>query len=82
MRQQVSDRGDAAALPPHVRAMADLWMGLASTEREWLVDLVRRVDAGDLEFAGEVARWAPPADDPGWAMAGDRARYTELIARS
>ena len=62
--------------------MADLWMGLASTEREWLVDLVRRVDAGDLEFAGEEARWAPPADDPGWAMAGDRARYTDLIARS
>jgi DNA-binding PadR family transcriptional regulator len=82
VREQVDGRHDAAGMPPHVRAMADLWMGLAATEREWLVDLVGRVDAGDLELAGEDATWAPPADDPGWTMAHERARYLELIARS
>ncbi|MBM6403104.1 PadR family transcriptional regulator [Phycicoccus sp. CSK15P-2] len=69
--------GDVA--PPHVRAMADLWAGLASTEREWLADLRRRIRAGELDFRGEPERWAPPADDPGWAIARDRERYLSLI---
>ena len=82
VREQVDDERDLSAMPPHVRAMADLWMGMGATEREWLVDLIRRVDAGDLELAGEVGEWAPPDDDPGWTMARERARYVELIKRS
>jgi hypothetical protein len=56
-------------------------MGLGQTEREWLVDLLGRVDRGELELKGEPARWQAPADDPGWQMASDRTRYLELISR-
>jgi DNA-binding PadR family transcriptional regulator len=69
------------AVPPHVRAMADLWLGMGQTEREWLVDLIARLDRGELELRGEPATWQAPADDPGWQMAHDRTRYVELIAR-
>jgi hypothetical protein len=75
---QQDRRGFAAS---HVAAMADLWMGLGATEREWLVDLVRRVDRGDFDLKGEPARWQAPADDPGWQMAADRNRYLELMSR-
>ncbi|HMM96554.1 MAG: helix-turn-helix transcriptional regulator [Micrococcales bacterium] len=81
VRRQVATHGGMEGSPPHVRAMADLWMGLAATEREWLVDLVARVRAGDLDFAGDPPSWAPSADDPGWQMARDRARYVELLGR-
>jgi DNA-binding PadR family transcriptional regulator len=73
---------DMSAVPPHVRAMADLWVGLAATEREWLVDLLARLARGDLDLAGEPATWAPPADDPGWGMERDRERYLRLIRTS
>jgi DNA-binding PadR family transcriptional regulator len=73
---------DMSAVPPHVRAMADLWVGLAATEREWLVDLLARLARGDLDLAGEPATWAPPADDPGWGMERDRERYLRLIRAS
>ena len=66
--------------PPHVRAMADLWMGLAQTEREWLVTTLRRVRAGELDLLGDEPSWAPRDDDPGWDMARDRARYLEMIS--
>jgi DNA-binding PadR family transcriptional regulator len=65
--------------PPHVRAMADLWMGMGQTEREWLVGLLRRVEGGELALRGEPADWQAPADDPGWQMARDRRRYEELL---
>jgi DNA-binding PadR family transcriptional regulator len=81
VREQMDQKRDLSAMPPHVRAMADLWMGLAQTEREWLVDLNRRVGAGDLSLRGEPADWQAPADDPGWQMANDRRRYVELLAR-
>ena len=61
--------------------MADLTSGLSQTEREWLVDLTRRVGAGDLSLRGEPADWQAPADDPGWQMANDLRRYVELLAR-
>lgn len=82
VREQMDQKRDLSALPPHVRAMADLWMGLAQTEREWLVDLVRRVAAGELAMRGEPADWEAPADDPGWQMATDRQRYLELLGRT
>lgn len=78
-REQMEDKSDLSALPPHVRAMADLWMGMGQTEREWLVDLIRRTAAGELDLRGEDTSWQPPSDDPGWQMASDRQRYLRLI---
>ena len=81
VREQMDQKRDLSVMPPHVRAMADLWMGLSQTEREWLVDLTRRVGAGDLSLRGEPPHCQPPADAPGWQMANDRRRYVELLAR-
>ena len=81
VREQLDQHQPLEAMPPHVRSMADLWMGLGQTEREWLVDLVRRVDRGEFELRGEPVTWQAPADDPGWQMAHDRNRYMELISR-
>ncbi|WP_270887254.1 PadR family transcriptional regulator [Pedococcus sp. 5OH_020] len=81
IREQLAQESQLETVPPHVRAMADLWMGLGSTEREWLVDLLGRVAAGAFELRGEPMTWQPPAQDPGWQMAGERQRYAELIAR-
>jgi DNA-binding PadR family transcriptional regulator len=78
-REQVDQ--DLSAVPPHVRALADLWLGLGQTEREWLVELLRRLGAGELALRGEPADWEAPADDPGWQMAGDRERYLKLIGK-
>ena len=30
-------------------------------------------------YAGEPSDWAPPADDPGWAMQADRERYRQAL---
>ncbi len=68
-------------VPPHVRALADLWTAMGRTERAWLVDLVARLDDGEFGLRGEPADWQAPDDDPGWQMADDRRRYVELIAR-
>ena len=81
VREQLAEHQPVDAMPSHVRAMADLWMGLGQTEREWLVDLIGRVDRGEFELRGEPVRWTPPPDDPGWQMASDRNRYLELISR-
>ncbi len=81
VRAQADDAGRLDSAPPHVLAMADLWMGLASTEREWLVDLRGRIGAGGYAFRDEPLDWEPPATDPGWEMASDRNRYLGLIAR-
>ena len=80
-RDQLAREIPAEAVPPHVLALADLWMGMGQTEREWLVNLIARVDRGDFALRGEPADWQAPADDPGWQMATDRQRYVELIAR-
>ena len=80
-RDQLAREIPAEAVPPHVLALADFWMGMGQTEREWLVNLIARVDRGDFALRGEPADWQAPADDPGWQMATDRQRYVELIAR-
>lgn len=79
--QFVEDR-NPAAVPPHVLAMADLWMGMAQTEREWLVQMVGKVEHGEFSLRGEPPNWEAPADDPGWQMASDRQRYLELLGRA
>lgn len=79
-REQMSQKRDGGeAVPPHVRALADLWMGMGQMEREWLVDLIGRVNRGELGLQGDAPSWMPPADDPGWQMANDRERYLRLI---
>lgn len=78
-RDQLAHGDRMRFAPAHVAAMADLWMGMGATEREWLVDLIKRVDAGDFNLRGEPVTWQAPADDPGWQMAADRNRYVELI---
>jgi DNA-binding PadR family transcriptional regulator len=80
-RDQLAHEVPAEAVPPHVRMLADLWMGMGQTEREWLVNLLAQVDRGEFALSGEPADWQVPADDPGWQMAHDRRRYVELIAR-
>ena len=81
VRAQLGQETPTGAVPPHVLALADLWMGMGQTEREWLVQLIARVDRGDFALRGEPMDWQAPADDPGWQMASDRQRYVELIAR-
>ncbi|SDP69902.1 DNA-binding transcriptional regulator, PadR family [Pedococcus dokdonensis] len=80
-REQLAREIPPEAVPPHVRTLADLWMGMGQTEREWLVNLIAQVDRGEFGLSGEPADWTAPADDPGWQMANDRQRYVELIAR-
>ncbi len=80
--RQSENYPDPTTIPPNVRSMADLWVGLAATEREWLVNLLARLRAGDLDLAGEPPTWAPPDDDPGWSMVRDRQRYLRLIDSS
>lgn len=79
VRDQMERKGDLSGVPPHVRSMADLWMGLVQTEREWLVDLIARLDRGELGLQGDSSTWEAPPDDPGWQMAHDRERYLRLI---
>ena len=81
VRAQLAQETPVEAVPPHVLALADLWMGMGQTEREWLVNLIARVDRGDFGLRGEPADWEAPPDDPGWQMANDRRRYVELISR-
>ena len=62
--------------------MADLWTRMSGTERQWAIDLVARLEAGDFELRDEPMTWRAPPDDPGWQMDTDRARYQELISRT
>lgn len=80
-REELDRAGALAAVPPHVRALADLWMGMGQTERAWLVDLCRRVERGEFALRGDEPDWTAPPDDPGWQMAADRRRYVELIGK-
>ena len=68
-------RRPAAAPAPADRAVA----GPGRTERAWLVDTIAGVRAGTGAYAVDTADWAPPADDPGWAMQADRERYRQAL---
>ena len=65
----------AEQLPPHLPSLIGLWAAQGETERAWLVELIATVEGGGGSFLGEPTPWAPPADDPGWAMQDDRERY-------
>ncbi|WP_440708268.1 PadR family transcriptional regulator [Herbiconiux sp. YIM B11900] len=66
--------------PPHVAHSLELELRLIETERGWLEGYLGTIEAGGLVFAGEADRaWTPPADDAGWQMVGESARYREQI---
>ncbi len=68
--------------PPHIPAVFELWARVGVTERQWLLEFIGRVEAGEFMFLGETSDWVPPDDDPGWQMAADRDRYLKLLGRS
>jgi DNA-binding PadR family transcriptional regulator len=82
VKEQLEWNPPPGDVPPHVRALADLWAEIGRTEQQWLIGLVDRLERGDFALRGEPADWQAPADDPGWQMADDRRRYERLIAGS
>ncbi len=69
-------------LPPHLPPLIGLWQAQAHTERGWLVDTIAEVRSGTGAYAVDTADWAPPDDDPGWAMQADRERYRQALGLS
>lgn len=67
--------------PPQVLAMCELGAGRLKSERAWIADVIARIDAGEMHFAGEApSDWRPADGDPGWAMIAERTRFEGLIA--
>lgn len=73
---------DPTAVPPHVLAIAELWGRLGQVERDWVIELLARLEAGQYALAGEDLDWQIRADDPGWQMVDDRVRYQRILDRS
>ena len=46
VREQQESNPPPEDVPPHVRALADLWTAMGRTERAWVVELVERTFAG------------------------------------
>jgi hypothetical protein len=73
--------GQAEHVPPHALAMVDYWPRVVAVEHDWLVELLSRIDDGELSFLGEAMDLTPADDDPGHQMADDRSRYLGLLDR-
>jgi DNA-binding PadR family transcriptional regulator len=72
-------------VPPHVVVELKLEVALMRAQLDWLLGLQTEVRGGALNFsddAGHGSAWTPPADDPGWRMAEERARYQAEIDRA
>lgn len=76
-----AEKTDVQHVPPHVLAVMDYWERVGGVEREWLVRLLFRIEAGELFFLHEPMGWTPAADDPGHQMQADRERYLALLGR-
>lgn len=74
---------DPPIVPPHVISELHLEVALMRAQLDWLLGLQTEVRDGGLVFRGEEAHaaWQPPADDPGWRMTEERARYQEAIRK-
>ena len=72
---------DPLIVPPHVLSELRLEVALMRAQLDWLIELQGEVRDGGLVFRGEQDEhgWRPPADDPGWRMAEERARYQAAI---
>lgn len=81
LSQSAEHPPDPAHTPPHVVELVGFWNRVATVEREWLVRLLARIDAGELGFRGEHPGWVPAPDDPGRTMQQDRHRYLALLGR-
>jgi hypothetical protein len=81
---KLSAVGDPPLVPPHVLSELKLEVALMRAQLDWLIELQGEVRAGGLVFHGEGGEnaWTPPADDPGWRMADERARYQAAIDAS
>ena len=74
---------DPPVVPPHVLSELHLELALMRAQLDWVIGLQSDVRAGGLVFSDDAAQghaWTPPADDPGWRMARERARYQAAIA--
>jgi DNA-binding PadR family transcriptional regulator len=67
--------------PPHVGYSLGLEGRILETEAGWIQDMLDLVRGGGMAFAGEPMDWAPPAEDEGWQMAQESARYREQLDR-
>jgi DNA-binding PadR family transcriptional regulator len=72
---------DPETVPPHVVVLAELWQRTAAVERQWVQELLERLEHGDFQLRGEPVTWRARADDPGWQMAADRERYVTLLSQ-
>jgi DNA-binding PadR family transcriptional regulator len=81
---KVEALGDPPVVPPQVVSELRLEVALMRAQLDWLLGLQSEVRGGGLMFrddAGGGGGWAPPADDPGWRMAEERARYLAEIEK-
>jgi DNA-binding PadR family transcriptional regulator len=81
--QKITQLQGMNTIPPHVVSELGLEIALVDAQIDWLRELETDVVGGGLDFIGDPdhgTRWAPPADDPGWAMAEERDRYVARIA--
>jgi DNA-binding PadR family transcriptional regulator len=82
---KMSQLGDPPIVPPHVVSELRLEIALMRAQLDWLIELQGEVRDGALIFCddtGHGSEWTPPADDPGWRMAEERARYQAAIDRT
>lgn len=81
---KLAELRDPPIVPPHVMSELRLEIALMRAQLDWLIELQGEVRGGGLIFSDDVehgADWAPPAEDPGWRMAEERARYLAEIEK-
>ncbi|GGJ89417.1 PadR family transcriptional regulator [Pilimelia anulata] len=69
----------AGAVPGHVAQLAAWWAESTAVEEAWCRQLLDRVRAGELTFAGEPWDWTPAPDDPGWQIHRDHEHYRRVL---
>jgi DNA-binding PadR family transcriptional regulator len=81
---KIEQLADPPIVPPQVISELRLEIALMRAQLDWLTALESEVQAGGLDFFEDVAHgggWTPPAEDPGWRMADEQARYQAEIEK-